>query len=87
MVGTSCAVSGATAARDDAMDDHYRLGVGGIRLWRTTVDMPRELIEHDDPRQRRPDIGQAIDRLGWRPEVDLRAGLSHTIEFFAGVIG
>lgn len=46
-------------------------------------------VEHrplpsDDPRQRRPDITLAKDRLGWEPYVDLRAGLELTIPYFAG---
>jgi dTDP-glucose 4,6-dehydratase len=37
----------------------------------------------DDPKQRKPDIGRAVDLLGWRPSVDLRTGLERTISFFA----
>ncbi len=37
----------------------------------------------DDPRQRRPDITQATATLGWRPSVQLEAGLEKTIEYFA----
>jgi UDP-glucuronate decarboxylase len=36
----------------------------------------------DDPRQRRPDIAQARERLGWEPAVDLDAGLQLTIGYF-----
>jgi UDP-glucuronate decarboxylase len=41
-------------------------------------------LPSDDPRQRRPDIALAKDRLGWEPYVDLRAGLELTIPYFAG---
>ena len=41
-------------------------------------------LPSDDPRQRRPDITLARDRLGWEPDVDLRAGLELTIPYFAG---
>ncbi|HEX9858814.1 MAG TPA: UDP-glucuronic acid decarboxylase family protein [Paracoccaceae bacterium] len=37
----------------------------------------------DDPRQRRPDISRAADRLGWQPAVPLEAGLDSTISYFA----
>ncbi len=36
----------------------------------------------DDPKQRRPDITRAWQRLGWKPVVDLEAGLRETIEYF-----
>jgi dTDP-glucose 4,6-dehydratase len=36
----------------------------------------------DDPKVRRPDITRARTLLGWEPKVDLREGLTHTIEYF-----
>ncbi len=36
----------------------------------------------DDPRQRRPDIALARERLGWEPVVHLEEGLIHTIAYF-----
>ena len=36
----------------------------------------------DDPKQRRPDISYAKDKLGWEPSVPLRHGLLRTIEYF-----
>ncbi len=38
----------------------------------------------DDPKQRRPDITQAREKLGWAPRVSVREGLRQTIEFFRG---
>ena len=41
----------------------------------------------DDPKQRRPDISLAIDKLGgWKPSVKLEDGLKKTIEYFSQVI-
>lgn len=41
----------------------------------------------DDPKQRRPDITLASERLGgWRPVVTLDAGLEKTIEYFRSII-
>jgi UDP-glucuronate decarboxylase len=40
-------------------------------------------LPQDDPRQRRPDIGQARSLLGWEPRVALEAGLVPTIAYFA----
>ena len=47
----------------------------------------RSAIEHrplptDDPRVRQPDITRARALLGWEPKIDVRAGLSRTIEWF-----
>ena len=39
-------------------------------------------LPQDDPRQRRPDITQAQDKLGWSPQVPLREGLTETIAYF-----
>jgi dTDP-glucose 4,6-dehydratase len=40
----------------------------------------------DDPKQRRPDIGRARERLGWQPEVSLEDGLRRTLEYFRSVL-
>jgi nucleoside-diphosphate-sugar epimerase len=46
-----------------------------------------EPLPADDPRQRKPDISLAVEKLGWTPQVDLRSGLQRTIPFFASAIG
>jgi len=40
----------------------------------------------DDPKQRRPDISLAREKLGWEPQVGLEAGLQRTIEYFRRVL-
>ena len=40
----------------------------------------------DDPQRRQPDITRARTLLGWEPLVDLRTGLSETIEYFRGKV-
>jgi UDP-glucuronate decarboxylase len=40
----------------------------------------------DDPRNRRPDIGQAQSLLGWQPKTPLRQGLVQTIAFFKDLL-
>lgn len=39
-------------------------------------------LPYDDPRQRRPDITLARQKLHWNPTIDLKEGLSKTIDFF-----
>ena len=36
----------------------------------------------DDPKQRKPDIGLATEKLGWFPRVPVRVGLGKTIAYF-----
>jgi UDP-glucuronate decarboxylase len=39
-------------------------------------------LPQDDPLQRKPNSTLALDQLGWRPRVQLREGLTHTIAYF-----
>jgi UDP-glucuronate decarboxylase len=39
-------------------------------------------LPQDDPKQRRPDITLARERLGWEPTIQLEAGLQRTIAYF-----
>jgi UDP-glucuronate decarboxylase len=39
-------------------------------------------VPADDPKQRRPDISQANELLGWQPRTQLRDGLQKTIAYF-----
>ncbi len=41
----------------------------------------------DDPRQRRPDITLAQEKLGWEPKVALKDGLVPTIAYFKQILG
>lgn len=40
-------------------------------------------LPQDDPKQRQPDISLAYNKLnGWKPQIELREGLTATIEYF-----
>jgi UDP-glucuronate decarboxylase len=43
-------------------------------------------LPSDDPRQRRPDISLAQNKLGWEPSVQLEEGLRKTIAYFKGLV-
>lgn len=44
-------------------------------------------LPKDDPKQRQPDISLAKDKLGgWEPKVQLREGLSRTIDYFEKIL-
>jgi dTDP-glucose 4,6-dehydratase len=42
-------------------------------------------LPKDDPKQRKPDISRARERLGWEPRVSLEEGLRETIAYFRSV--
>ncbi|NLZ59296.1 MAG: NAD-dependent epimerase/dehydratase family protein, partial [Lentisphaerae bacterium] len=39
-------------------------------------------LPQDDPKQRRPDISLAKEKLGWQPSINLEEGLKRTIAYF-----
>lgn len=47
------------------------------------VKMP---LPADDPKQRRPNISVAQEKLDWAPTIDLRTGLQHTIDYFRTIV-
>src|ERR1700722_12695236 len=53
-----------------------------IRLTGSKSTLSYLPLPTDDPKQRRPDITRAWQRLGWKPVVDLEKGLSETIACF-----
>ncbi|MFD5824027.1 NAD-dependent epimerase/dehydratase family protein [Lentzea sp. NPDC060358] len=48
-----------------------------------SVSLEYSDLPTDDPTQRKPDIGRARALLGWEPQVDLREGLTRTIEWYS----
>jgi UDP-glucuronate decarboxylase len=46
----------------------------------------RRPLPQDDPKQRRPNIEKAQQVLGWSPKVQLKEGLTRTIEYFDKLI-
>jgi len=44
--------------------------------------LTQEPLPSDDPTQRKPDISQAKEVLGWEPGIRLEQGLDATIEYF-----
>lgn len=43
-------------------------------------------LPEDDPRQRKPDIELAQNKLGWEPKVSLEDGLKETINYFKKIL-
>lgn len=42
-------------------------------------------LPEDDPIRRCPDISKAKSKLGWKPAITLKVGLTRTIEWFSGI--
>lgn len=43
-------------------------------------------LPQDDPVQRKPNISKAVDILGWQPTIQLREGLTKTIDYFRNLL-
>ena len=57
-----------------------------IELTGSTSKLVYESLPSDDPTQRKPVIELAEKELGWKPSVQLREGLSRTIEYFEELV-
>jgi dTDP-glucose 4,6-dehydratase len=84
-------VTGLLALLDSDIDRPVNIGnpheitmreLGELVLELTGSSSPIEFrpLPTDDPRVRRPDITLAREQLGWEPRIDLRDGLTRTIE-------
>lgn len=52
----------------------------------TRSDIVFRDLPQDDPKQRKPDISVAKEKLGWSPQVPLARGLRRTIRHFEGAL-
>jgi len=58
-----------------------------IELTGTSSKLVFQPLPQDDPKQRRPDITLAGEKLnGWKPEVHLEEGLRRTIDYFKTIV-
>jgi len=57
-----------------------------LELTNSKSTLVYEPLPADDPKQRKPDITLAKEKLGWEPTVPLREGLTKTIEYFDGLL-
>ena len=57
-----------------------------LKLTRSTSKLVFKPLPSDDPKQRKPDITQANEKLGWEPKVSLQDGLKETISYFKKVL-
>ncbi|MDH4277042.1 MAG: SDR family oxidoreductase [Acidimicrobiia bacterium] len=58
-----------------------------IEVTNSTSDVTFVPLPQDDPTRRKPDLTEATTKLSWKPEIDLKTGITRTAEYFAGVLG
>ncbi len=63
-----------------------QLAVTIIELTNSSSRIAYRPLPTDDPKQRQPNIEKAIELLNWRPTIELREGLTRTIEYFDGLM-
>lgn len=87
----------ALMASDDDVTGPINVGNPGeftmLELAQNVIDITgsksrieRRPLPRDDPKQRRPDIEKAQQVLGWKPKVQLKEGLTRTIDYFEKLI-
>jgi UDP-glucuronate decarboxylase len=60
----------------------FQLAQAVIEQTGSRSKMVQQPLPSDDPKQRQPDISQAMERLGWSPRIQLADGLGRTIAYF-----
>ena len=82
LMGTSDDVTGPMNIGNPVEMTIRELAEAVIDLTGSSSQLVFKPLPHDDPIQRRPDIGLARRTLGWEPKVKLRDGLARTIAYF-----
>ena len=57
-----------------------------IKLTCSKAKISYHTLPGDDPKQRKPNIDLAKNKLGWKPNVQLESGLLKTAEYFKKII-
>jgi UDP-glucuronate decarboxylase len=57
-----------------------------IDLTGSSSKIVQKALPQDDPKQRKPDISQASNKLGWKPAIELEEGLKKTVAYFDALL-
>jgi dTDP-glucose 4,6-dehydratase len=57
-----------------------------LEITASSSEVVFEELPADDPRQRQPDLTLTTAALGWKPEVELREGLTRTADYFRALL-
>jgi UDP-glucuronate decarboxylase len=82
LMGTEDGVTGPMNIGNPIEMTIRELAEAVIDLTGSSSELIHAPLPHDDPIQRKPDIGLAQRTLGWEPRVKLRDGLTRTIDYF-----
>ena len=86
LMGTKDEVTGPINLGNPAEFTMLELANLAIELTGSSSTIKYLPLPADDPRQRQPDIEVASRELGWKPKVQLRAGLGETIAYFEDLL-
>jgi UDP-glucuronate decarboxylase len=87
LMATDAAVTGPINLGNPGEFSMLELAEQVIALTGSRSGIVRMPLPADDPKQRRPDIGQAKSVLDWEPKVALQDGLVSTIDYFRDLLG
>jgi UDP-glucuronate decarboxylase len=57
-----------------------------IELTGSKSQILQQPLPQDDPKQRKPDITLAKEKLNWEPKINLEQGLIKTIDYFRKIV-
>ena len=86
MMGTEAEVTGPINIGNPNEFTIKQLAEQVIELTNSSSEIIYQALPQDDPRQRCPDISKAEKVLGWKPTIELKQGLTKTIEYFADLL-
>ncbi len=87
MMGTGRDFPGPVNLGNSAEFTMLELAANVVALTGSRSRIVHRALPADDPKQRRPDIGLAQEKLGgWSPVIDLEEGLGRTIAYFRSLV-
>ena len=57
-----------------------------VKLTNSSSQIVFKPLPEDDPKQRKPDISIAKEKISWEPKIDLIEGLKQTINYFEKIL-
>jgi UDP-glucuronate decarboxylase len=87
MINTSADFTGPVNIGNPGEFTMLELAETIIRLTGTKSKIVFKPLPQDDPRQRKPDITLAKEKLQWQPTIPLEEGLRRTIAYFKELLG
>jgi len=82
LMGTPSSITGPVNLGNPEEFTILQLAEMVLEITRSKSQLRFEPLPEDDPRQRKPDIRLAEELLNWEPKVQIREGLTKTIDYF-----